>query len=88
GRVTGAEFVELEVNHEGQVAGRAIKDLDLPRDCVLVSIQRGRGLVLPHGDTVLQPGDRVVALVHHDCIDQLRQAFGLPPEGKPNGTGF
>ncbi|MGC8839714.1 MAG: TrkA C-terminal domain-containing protein, partial [Anaerolineae bacterium] len=81
GRVTGAEFVELVVNHGGPVAGRAIKDLDLPKECVLVSIHRGRGLVLPHGDTVLQPGDKVVALVHHDCKGQLRQVFGLEEGG-------
>lgn len=86
GRVTGAEFVELTVNHEGRVVGRAIKDLGLPKECVLVSIHRGRGLVLPHGDTVLQPGDRVVALVHHDCVDPLRQAFGLPPKGERGGS--
>jgi Trk K+ transport system NAD-binding subunit len=85
GRVASAEFVELVVNHGGPVAGRPIRDLDLPRECVLVSVQRGRRLVLPHGDTVLQPGDRVVALVHRDCKEQLRQAFGLSPGGQGDG---
>lgn len=77
GRVTGARFVELVVNHQGQVAGRQVKSLQLPKDCVLVSIQRGRGLVLPHGDTVLRPGDKVVALVDHNCMDRLYEAFGM-----------
>lgn len=81
GRVTGVEFVELVVSHGGPMAGRAVKDLNLPKECVLVSIHRGRGLVLPHGDTVLQPGDKVVALVHHDRVRQLQQAFGLAEGG-------
>jgi len=49
-------------------------DLELPSDYVLISIQRGRRLVIPHGDTVLQPGDRVTALVdtHHRELFQSR----------------
>jgi len=82
GRVTGVQFVELEVNHEGPVAGYQIKDLDLPRECVLVSIRRGRGLVLPHGDTVLQPGDKVVVLADHQCLEDLHRAFGVKGQQK------
>lgn len=74
GKVTGTEFIEADVHPASPLAGRQIKELELPSDYVLISIQRGRRLVIPHGDTVLQPGDRVTALVdiHHRELFQSR----------------
>ncbi len=75
GKVTGTEFVEVDVHPASPLVGRQIKELDLPSDCVLISIQRGRRLVIPHGDTVLQPGDRVTALVDTHCRELFQSQF-------------
>jgi CIC family chloride channel protein len=71
GPVTGTEFVEAEVATDSPAAGRQVRELPLPHDCIIVSIRRGRGLVIPHGDTILQSGDRVTSLVDTKC----RQEF-------------
>ncbi|MDP1809082.1 MAG: NAD-binding protein [Actinomycetota bacterium] len=47
---------------DGVSAGSRIKDLDLPDDCVLVAIIRNDDVMIPKGETVLQPGDSVIAL--------------------------
>ncbi|GAB4563445.1 MAG: chloride channel protein [Anaerolineae bacterium] len=81
GRVTGTEFVEGVVEPGSPAAERRIRDLPLPRDCVIVSVRRGRGLIIPHGDTVLQPGDQVVSLVATECAEEFRQLLrssGVP----------
>jgi CIC family chloride channel protein len=75
GKVTGTEFVEADVHPSSPLAGRPIKELDLPSDCILVSIQRGRRLVIPHGNTVLQPGDQVTALVDTRCLESFQSQF-------------
>jgi CIC family chloride channel protein len=75
GKVTGTEFVESEVHPASSLAGQQIKELDLPSECVLISIQRGRRLVIPHGDTVLQPGDQVTALVDTHCRELFQSRF-------------
>lgn len=67
GKLTGADFLELEVSPESAVVGKALRDLNLPQDCVLVSVRRGRKLIIPHGDTVLQAGDKLTALVAEGC---------------------
>ncbi|MFZ5916257.1 MAG: chloride channel protein [Chloroflexota bacterium] len=67
GRLVGAEFVELEVTPECSLVGKYLRDLDLPRECVIVSVRRGRQLILPHGDTFFEVDDRVTALVGQDC---------------------
>ncbi len=72
GRVTGTEFVEAEVTPGSPAAGRQIRELSLPHECLIVSIRRGPGLVIPHGDTVLQPGDRVLSLVDVECAEDFK----------------
>jgi CIC family chloride channel protein len=84
GKVTGTEFVEADVHPASPLAGQQVKELDLPPDCILISIQRGRRLVIPHGDTVLQTGDRVTALVASRCCELFRSQF---EELDPKRTG-
>lgn len=70
-----AEFVEVHIPPGCHAASHTIAELDLPRPSVLVSIRRGRELVIPHGDTCLEPGDVVTALCERDCTDQVKSAL-------------
>jgi Trk K+ transport system NAD-binding subunit len=36
-------------------------------------VQRGDQLNVAHGDTILEPGDRVTVFADHDCIDDVRR---------------
>jgi CIC family chloride channel protein len=69
---TQAQFIDLHVPPNSNVAGKTIADLELPRAAVLVSIRRGHELVIPHGDTKLFVGDVVTALCERDCISKMR----------------
>ncbi|MFN3648155.1 MAG: ABC transporter transmembrane domain-containing protein [Armatimonadota bacterium] len=53
-------------------AGRQVRELSLPRDCVLVSVRRGDEALVPRGDTRLEAGDCVFVLGHADCACALR----------------
>jgi CIC family chloride channel protein len=72
GKLTGTEFAELVVGEDAAVSQKPLRELILPHECVLVSVRRGRKLIIPHGDTVLQPGDRVTALVAEECLEDFR----------------
>ncbi|MBN1147503.1 MAG: chloride channel protein [Anaerolineales bacterium] len=67
-----AEFLEVLVTPQSTAAGKAITELELPRSAVLVSIRRGRQLVIPRGDTRLQVGDVVTALCERESIENLK----------------
>jgi trk system potassium uptake protein TrkA len=41
----------------------SLADLEIPRDATVVAVVRRERLVVPRGDTVLEPGDEVLALV-------------------------
>lgn len=75
GPVTGTGFLEFEVSADSPAAGVKLEDLDLPRDCVIVSIRRGRRVLIPHGDTVLKAGDKVTAFVEIEDEEALKDCF-------------
>jgi CIC family chloride channel protein len=84
GRVTGAEFLEFEIAPGSPALDKALQEIALPHDCVIVSIQRGRRVLIPHGDTLLQVGDKITAFVEIEDEEALRRCFqadrraGLP----------
>lgn len=55
-------IVRVDLPKDAPVINKELKDIALPKDAVLVSILRGEEVILPRGDTVLKPGDDVIAL--------------------------
>ena len=42
------------------IAGKKIKDIPFPKECVIASIRRGSKVIIPHGETTVQPRDILV----------------------------
>jgi CIC family chloride channel protein len=72
---TAAGFFDFTVHPLSKALGKQISELALPRQAVLVSIRRGRELILPRGDTTLQENDIVTAICEHDSLEQLKAVF-------------
>ena len=53
-------LLELPVHTDGSWAGRPLRDVDLPCGFLAMLVRRGEESIIPHGSTVLEPGDRVV----------------------------
>ncbi|GGL50795.1 Trk system potassium transporter TrkA [Halocalculus aciditolerans] len=68
-----AEVLEIEVDGESVLAGRAIQDAvqDLPDGLVIGAITRGEAVITPRGDTVVEVGDHVVVFVREDARDTV-----------------
>ena len=52
-----------------------MKELLLPRDCVLAGIMRGNRILVPRGATELQAGDCVLALTRAEEEPALKRAL-------------
>jgi CBS domain-containing protein len=60
--------------------GKALKDAGLPRDVVLVAIQRGERLVIPSGATTIEAGDRLTLFATAESESAARTIIEtLPP---------
>ncbi|PIP20156.1 MAG: hypothetical protein COX40_06190 [Candidatus Omnitrophica bacterium CG23_combo_of_CG06-09_8_20_14_all_40_11] len=55
-------IVRLDLPDDSPVINRQVQDIRLPADSVLVSIVRGEEVIVPKGNTILQPGDDIIAL--------------------------
>ncbi len=69
-------LVEEKVDPTSAAAGKVMRDLNLPSECVLVAIIRKGQLIIPHSDLALQPADEVLALVHASQLGQLAALLG------------
>lgn len=71
-------IVEEKVHPMALAAGKAIRDLMLPPQCVLAAIIRRGELIIPKGDVVLQPADEILAVVHSSESATLASLLGPP----------
>jgi trk system potassium uptake protein TrkA len=61
------ELVQLRITDDSPARGKRIAEVALPRGSVIVAVDRGGGdVVVPNGDTTLQRGDDVIAMIKRD----------------------
>ena len=69
------EIVEVEISAKSPVLNKAIQDLGLPEDALIISIIRQDHGMLPTAETRFEDGDSVIALVRADLEHELRKIF-------------
>lgn len=57
------------------VCGKAVADLKLPVDCILIALIRGDEVVTVHGQTQFEPGDTVIAFTKVQHERALKKAL-------------
>ena len=67
-----ARLVEVTLADNSPAVDQSIATLGVPRDATLVAVVREGHVVVPRGDTVLQAGDEVLALVTADSEDAVK----------------
>ena len=69
-------IVQVTVSADSSVVAKKIMELKLPQDTVLISVLRGEEVIVPHGNTVLQSGDDVIALTSDNGRQELVDLLG------------
>jgi trk system potassium uptake protein TrkA len=76
------EIIEMLLADDSRAAGLRVGDLDMPDGSLLISVLRdGKGFV-PGPDTVLEPGDEVLAVLDPGLEEDLKRFFGPDGAGK------
>ncbi|MBN2057679.1 MAG: NAD-binding protein [Candidatus Saganbacteria bacterium] len=68
-------IVELIIGPKAPAADKMIKELRLPADSILATIVRESHIIFAKGETVLKPGDSIIALATTDSEMALREAL-------------
>lgn len=71
---SGLQLVDLHVLDGSEAAGQTIRDLTLPPETVISLVVSAEGEPhIPTADTVLQPGDEVIAVIRSEAEPVLRR---------------
>ena len=69
------EIVEVKVPEESPVAGKSMKDINLPANSMIVLMIGKGGARVPVSDTIVESGDQVIAMTQPESEEALRSAF-------------
>jgi amino acid transporter/Trk K+ transport system NAD-binding subunit len=72
-----ASLVGVTVNEKAEVNGKAIRDIDIPKECVIAAVIRGKEFVVPRGETRINSNDRVVFVGPVTAIKKAQAIFQL-----------
>ena len=69
------EIAEVQVDAGGPAVGKLLRDITLPDGIRLISVMRGSSSEIAVGDTLLEPGDQVLAVLRPGMEGRLREAL-------------
>jgi trk system potassium uptake protein TrkA len=74
------ELVKVTIPKGSAGDGRRIVDINLPRNTIVVAIDRKNDdLIIPSGETTVRCGDEVIVICKQGQRDDVRAAFNGPP---------
>lgn len=70
-----AEAMEIIVSTTSPVAHKKLKDAKLPHNSLIGCIVRNDKIIIPDGDSMLEPGDRVIVFALPDTVPKVVKLF-------------
>ncbi len=74
----GVEAIEFEALENSPVVGRPLSKIRFPNSAILGAVERNKKYFIPHGPTVIEPGDRVIVFSRKESIPKVESLFGSP----------
>ena len=70
-----AEVLELIPEPDSPVTRKPIRDLRIPKNCIIGAVHRGTEVLLASGETHIRPGEQVVVFCHEDAVASMERFF-------------
>ena len=68
-------ILEFTVPEGSDLDGRRLQQIDLPKECLIISIVRGNEFFIPRGNTIIYSGDEIYAVSKVNVQKQLLRAL-------------
>lgn len=66
---------EIIITEKSPVVNKSLKDINIPKDCIIVSVIRGEEVIIPNGFTVLKDEDYIIAVSSKKDQQELKEFF-------------
>ena len=70
-----AEALEAVAHENSPIVGKAVKDIDFPRGSLILCFQRGDEVIIPRGDTVVEPEDQLIIISTRQNIPKVEKTL-------------
>ncbi|MFH1137278.1 MAG: Trk system potassium transporter TrkA [Pseudomonadota bacterium] len=75
-----AEVLEFEALKTSDIVGRPLRDIKFPRQALITAIVRQGRVIIPRGDTVIAPRDRIIVFARREAIPKVEKALAVKLE--------
>jgi trk system potassium uptake protein TrkA len=75
-----AEAIEFEALPTSDVVGKPLMEIKFPKGAIIGAIVRDEEVVIPRGQDVIQPGDRVIVFALQKAIRRVERAMSVKLE--------
>ena len=72
GAIGGVNVEEVTIEANAPCADKRVSEVKWPRDSVIATLRRGQRVIIPHGDTLLKPGDVLVIAAEGEAREAVR----------------
>lgn len=70
-----AEAIEFEITRSNKITGKPLKDLGLPKGSLIAAVVRRGETFIPHGNSQLEAGDKVIVFALPKAIPAIEKKF-------------
>jgi trk system potassium uptake protein len=75
-----AEIMEAVALETSEIVGKPLKKINIPKGSLVTGIIRGEKVIIPSGDSVIEPGDRIIIFTRKDAISKVEKILAVKLE--------
>jgi trk/ktr system potassium uptake protein len=68
-----AEVIEAVAMETSGIVGKPLKKISFPKDALLTSIVRKQEIIIPSGNSIVNPGDRIIIFAKRQAIPKIEK---------------
>ncbi|AIU69411.1 potassium transporter TrkA [Thermococcus eurythermalis] len=70
----GAEIVRFNIDENSKIAGKLVKELNLPKDALIIAVYDEKGnLIIPSGDTRLPEKGQIIVFAKNSVLKDVKE---------------
>jgi trk system potassium uptake protein TrkA len=75
-----AEIIEAVAMETSDIVSRPLKDIDFPKGVLVVAIIREEDVIVPTGNSIIEPGDRIIIFSQRKAIPKMEEILAVKLE--------
>ncbi len=72
-----AEVMEAEAMETSDIVDKPLKNVHIPKGVLVTGIIRDDRVIIPDGESVIRPGDRIIIFVRRDAIPRMEKLLAV-----------